>query len=135
MHADFTLETDGSVSPTSKGSGRGGNRTGGGLRLPKSKDLLDLDKAKARKESADADLKELEYKVRLGLYLDRAAVVEAAATAHAMAAQSLRSLRDTLERQGVPVPICEQVDAAVTEALNTLAEDYRLMSGPEPDEG
>lgn len=111
------LDSDGKVIKTEK---RGGARAGAGRKPPgyqKPKETMDYDKARARKESALADLNELDYKVKSGQYVSRDAVKQACATIMATLAQGIRSLPDNLERRGVEPKVCVQIDAAITEAL------------------
>lgn len=104
---------------------RGGARPGSGRRYQgyvKPDEVISYDKAKARKESAMADLHELDYKVKSGQYVSRNAVRQASATAMAALAQTIRSLPDHLERRGVPPSVCVQIDAAITEVLGETAK-------------
>lgn len=113
---DDLLDFDGSVINT----GRGGARPGAGRKPAgyiRPDDAVSYDKAKARKEVALADLHELDYKVKSGQYVARAAVRQAAATALAVLAQTLRSLPDNLERRGIEASVCAQIDAVVTDVL------------------
>ena len=98
MHADFDLAPDGTVNP----SGYGGARKGAGRKpngYVKPEIAKDFDKAKARKDSALADLNELSYKIKSGQYVERASVQQASATLLAELGQSLRSMADNLERK------------------------------------
>lgn len=122
---DFNL---GSFTVTST---RGGARPGAGRKpagYVKPDEVVSFDKAKARKETALADLHELEFKVKSGQYVSRASVKQASATALAHLAQSIRSIPDTLERKGVPVATCalieEVITATLAEAGKSLAKLY-----------
>lgn len=128
MHADFELDPSGKAQPVNT---HGGYRPGAG-RKPnpvKSPEAVDLEKSKARKEAALADLHELDYKVKSGEYVSRAAVRQASATAMAVLVQSMRSLSDNLERRGVPTKYCAMVDAAVNETLAQTGKDLAMLGG------
>lgn len=114
-------------------SGHGGARRGAGRRpndyQPTDTELT-FDKAKARNEAAKADMNELEYKIKSGQYLPRAAIQEAAATSIASFAQSIRSIPDNLERTlGVTPEVAEAVGIALDAALEELANEFRMMAG------
>lgn len=90
-------------------------------------------KARARKESALADLNELAYKVKSGEYVARAAVQEAAATLLASLAQSLRSLPDNLERKFHLAPdVAAEVEAVIDGSLADVASGLEMFSSDEP---
>ena len=129
MHADFDLSPDGTVSP----NGYGGARAGAG-RKPKGyvkpEVVKDFDKAKARKESALADLNELSYKVKSGQYVERAAVQQASATLLAELGQSLRSMADNLERKfNLPPDIVSDIGVTIDEALDNVANGMEMFAG------
>jgi hypothetical protein len=129
MRADFDLAEDGTVRP----SGHGGARPNSGPKMPgykKSDDAVKFDAARARKEASLADMHELDYKIKSGEYVSRAAVRQASATVISALAQTMRSLSDNLERRGVPPAVCAQVDAAVHETLADAARDLEMMSAP-----
>lgn len=131
MQVDFDLFEDGTVSATDT-ERRGGARQGAGRKptgYEKPESALDYDKARARKEAALADLHELDYKVKSGEYVSRAAVRQASATLIANLAQTMRSVSDNLERRGVPPAVCAQVDATISETLADAARDLEMMSG------
>lgn len=116
---------------------RGGARPGSGRRYQgyvKPDEVISYDKAKARKESAMADLHELDYKVKSGQYVSRNAVRQASATAMAALAQTIRSLPDHLERRGVPPSVCVQIDAAITEVLGETAKALEAIWRSETDD-
>lgn len=116
---------------------RGGARPGSGRRYQgyvKPDEVISYDKAKARKESAMADLHELDYKVKSGQYVSRNAVRQASATAMAALAQTIRSLPDHLERRGVPPSVCVQIDAAITEVLGETATALEAIWRSETDD-
>ena len=105
--------------------GRGGARPGAGRKYAgyvRPEEAVDYDKAKARKETALADLHELDYKVKSKQYVSRQAVRQASATAMATLAQTARSIVDHLERRGVPPDVCGKVDDAITDALAETAK-------------
>lgn len=105
----------------------GGARPGAGRKpagYVKPEETVNFDKARGRKESAMADLYELDYKVKSSQYVSRTAIREASATAMAALAQTMRSLPDNLERKGVSPAICAQIDRVITE---TLADTARAL--------
>lgn len=78
--------------------------------------------AKARKESADAAMKELNYRIKAGQYLPREAVRTALAEVFQSVAQSLRSIPDNLERKlGLKPDVAEMVSATIDEIMGELA--------------
>lgn len=118
-------------------SRRGGRREGAGRKpsgYQKPEQVIDYEKARARKESALADLNELEFKIKSGQYVSRDQVQQAGATVLSTVAQALRSLSDNLERRGVPPEICVQVEAAVTETLADAAKDLQKYVMEEAEE-
>ena len=109
----------------------GGARKGAG-RKPKghikSKSVVDFESARARNEAAKADLNELDHRVKSGQYVSREALRQAAATILQSVVQSLRSVRDNLERRGVPAPVCEDVHAVLEDTLSSLGTEFEMMS-------
>ena len=86
--------------------------------------------ARARKEHFESKLKELEYETRLGQKVDRAQVKEVCATAMAAFVQTCRSIGDLLERRhGVDPEVCEVVSNTIDDALDTLAEKFKMLGG------
>ena len=127
-HADFDLDGSGNVRP----SGWGGARRGAGAKpqgYQKPEEQLDYDKAKARNEAAKAALNELDFKVKSGEYVSRAAVRQATATVMASLVQGMRSLSDNLERQGLPPEWCVKVDEAVNASLSEVGAELELLGG------
>ena len=155
MEADFELGEGGEVLA----SGHGGRRAGAGrptgyslkkmqdmrARMEAGESLDDLDPesidgkiatavktsiAKARKEAALADLKELQFKVESGKYLPRAAYRDATATLLANLSQGLRSLPDILERKySLPPEALEVIQMTIDESLDAVADGLALFSG------
>lgn len=113
-------------------SNRGGARPGAG-RKPKGyvppQAKIDHDDAQARLTSAKADKAELDYKVASGEYVARAAVRQASATALQALSQTMRSVRDNLERRGVSIDVADMVDETIESTLNDLADQFEEMSG------
>lgn len=108
----------------------GGARAGAGRKAPgyvKPQETKDFEVAKARKETALADLHELDYKVKSGQYVSRVSVKQVAATIMATLAQGIRSLPDHLERRGVEASVCVQIDAAITEALADTGKSLKKL--------
>ena len=112
--------------------GRGGARPGTG---PKPKgyvrppEAVDFDKARARKEQANAELAELELAKRTRSQVDRIAVRQASATALASLVQSLRSIPDNLERRlGLSPEVAQSVGEMIDACLDTVADEFQLMT-------
>lgn len=110
----------------------GGRREGAGRKpadyVPPP-EKLDFDKARARNEQSKADLNELEFRIKSRQYLPRAAIQQAAATAIASFAQTMRSVPDNLERtHGITPEIAEEVGKAIDLALQDLAQAFELMT-------
>lgn len=114
------------------GVGRGGRREGAG-RKPAGyvppQERLDYEAARARNEAAKAALNELELAIRKGEYVERAAVREAASTALASLAQTLRSVPDNLERRlGLAPEIAQEVGMMIDQALDEVADQFEAMA-------
>lgn len=94
-----------------------------------SRVAADFARARARKESALADLNELDYKVKSGEYVARSAVQEAAATLLAALAQSLRSLPDNLERKfNLPPETAEEVERVIDGTLSDVSRGLEMFT-------
>ena len=92
-------------------------------------EIKDYDSAKARNETAKAELNELEVKIKTGEYGERAAYRQAAATALASLAQTLRSVPDNLERRlGVSPEVAQEVGDQIDAALDDLASEFEMMT-------
>ncbi len=120
-----------------KSSGHGGARRGAGRKpagYVKPQEVKDFEIARGRNEAAKASLNELEYKIKTGQHLPREAIQQAAAMALASLAQSLRSIPDALESEGVPPDICEAVSLKIDTTLDSIADDFEMMVGEEPSE-
>lgn len=138
MQADFVLEADGRTTPIpevgegASSFGHGGARDGAGRKpkgYQKAPEVVEFEKARARNEAAKAAMNELEFKIKSGEYVSRAAVQQAAATAIAAFAQTGRSIGDNLERKGVPPDICQKVEQAIDDAFADLSTSLEMMSG------
>lgn len=120
-------------------NGHGGYRPGAGRKPAGYKppqEKVDLDAAKARKEAAQADLYELDLRIKSGQYVDRAAVQQATATALATLAQSLRSVPDYLERVlGVSPEVAEEVGRAIDSAMDDAATEFQKLAETPPAQG
>ena len=111
--------------------GRGGARVGAGRKgaaYEKPERVIDFELAKARKESALADMHELQFKIKSGEYLPRVSVRQASAMILSTVAQTLRSVGDNLERQGVSADVCAKVDSILTDTLADAARDLKLLT-------
>lgn len=98
-----------------------------------SRVAADFARARARKESALADLNELTYKVKSGEYVERASVQDAAATLLASLAQSLRSLPDSLERKfDLPPETAAEVEKVIDAALSDVATGLEMFTSDTP---
>lgn len=100
-----------------------------------SQDRQDFDAARARNESAKADLNELDLAIKRGEYVLRSAVQEATATALSALAQTLRSVPDNLERKlGVSPELALEVGIQIDAALNDVAAKFEEMGDEGPDD-
>lgn len=129
--------------------GYGGKRTGAGRKRgysPKKAAAIDsgveqsdpsdqtsvavrFAQARARKETALADLNELSFKVKSGEFVSRDAVRQGAATVLAALAQSLRSLPDTLERKHSLAPeVIQMVEIEIDAALLDASSELQRLS-------
>jgi phage tail tape-measure protein len=89
-------------------------------------------KARARSEAAKADLAELDYRVKSGQYVSRAAVRQACATAYSTIAQVVRSIPDLLERSaGITPAAAAAASIACDNALSDLSTTLEMLSGDE----
>ena len=85
-------------------------------------------KARAKKEAFLAQMAELDYKVKAGEYLPRDAVRQAAATAFATIAQTMRSIPDNVERRlGITPEIAEEISHLIDEAMADLSNELERM--------
>lgn len=110
----------------------GGYRPGAGAKpagYVKPQEMQDYDAARARNESAKAELNELEVKIKTGEYGSRASYRQASATALASLAQTLRSVPDNLERRmGISPEVAQEVGDMIDAALNDLASEFEMMT-------
>ena len=113
--------------------GHGGARKGAGRKpagYEKPPEKVAYDEWKARSQRADALQRELDLKINEGKYVERAAIVQATATAYASVAQTIRSIPDHLERRlGIAPDLAEEIGKLLDEALSTLADEFELMGG------
>lgn len=117
--------------------GWGGKREGAG-RQPADENTpsrtaakAEYEEQRARHERIKADAAELELLKRQGQLLEREAVELAAATAASVLVQSLRGLRDTLERKyALPVEALEAVDTEIDAALQNVSLAYKALAEP-----
>ena len=110
----------------------GGARPGAGRKpadyVP-SEDRLDYEAARARNESAKADLNELELAIKRGEYVPRAEVQAATATALSALSQTLRSVPDNLERTlGLSPDIAQEVGRQIDAALDDMATRFEELT-------
>lgn len=86
-------------------------------------------KARARKETALADMHELDFKIKSGKYLPREAFRDACATLLSSVAQSLRALPDNLERKHNLTPVqAGEVEKTINSALADLSQDLEDLT-------
>ena len=110
----------------------GGARPGAGRKpadyVP-SDDRLDYEAARARNESAKADLNELDLAIKRGEYVPRAEVQAATATALSALSQTLRSVPDNLERTlGISPDIAQEVGRQIDAALDDMATRFEELT-------
>lgn len=110
----------------------GGARPGAGRKpadyVP-SDDRLDYEAARARNESAKADLNELDLAIKRGEYVPRAEVQAATATALSALSQTLRSVPDNLERTlGLSPDIAQEVGRQIDAALDDMATRFEDLT-------
>lgn len=110
----------------------GGARPGAGRKpadyVP-SDDRLDYEAARARNESAKADLNELDLSIKRGEYVPRAKVQAATATALSALSQTLRSVPDNLERTlGLGPDIAQEVGLQIDAALDDMATRFEELT-------
>lgn len=118
---------------TTSVSSWGGARKGAGRKpasYAPSPDKQDFEAARARNESAKADLNELELAIKRGEYVQRSAVQEATATALSALSQTLRSVPDNIERKlGVSPEVAQEVGYLIDAALNDVAAKFEELGG------
>lgn len=128
MKAEFELCDDGTTIP----SGRGGARLGAGrkpLGYEKPEIAKNFDAAKTRKETSLADMHELNYKIKSGEYVERAAVREASATLLANLAQSLRGIPDNLERKfNLRPEVAEAIERVINASLADISDGMSMFT-------
>lgn len=104
----------------------GGARPGGGRKKGGKTNqdaATQFAEARARKETALADLREQEVQARARTLIPAAEVEERIATAFATVAASLLGLPDDLERRhGLETDLVEAVEISVHEIMNGLAD-------------
>lgn len=110
----------------------GGARPGAGRKpadyVP-SDDRLDYEAARARNESAKADLNELDLAIKRGEYVPRAEVQAATATALSALSQTLRAVPDNLERTlGLSPDIAQEVGRQIDAALDDMATRFEELT-------
>lgn len=129
-HADFELEPGGGTTLMGRGGARAGaGRKPEGYEPPPEK--ASFDREKALHERSKRLRSELAHKIESGEVVSRAAVQEASATALALAAQSLRSLPDNLERKlSLPPAVTEEIEKTIHAVLTDLAAAFEMMHTP-----
>lgn len=132
---DFELDGDGTVraaEPAKKSRNWGGARPNSG---PKPKgykpppEKVELDVERAQHERIKRQRAEFDFEVQKGNYVPRDVVRQATATIFSGMVQTMRSLSDNLERQGVAPELCVKVDAAVNEVLAQVGQDLQMIGG------
>lgn len=121
-------------------SGHGGAREGAG-RPPGSAAATpgraglkaEFDAEKVRHERIKADRAEHQLNVLRGRYIERTAVIEASATAVGVLVQSLRGIRDGLERKFRLEPeVLDAVAAEIDAALESAGHAFKALEGKTP---
>jgi hypothetical protein len=114
--------------------GWGGAREGAG-RPPGPSDpdaktaKAQYDEWRAHGEKYKALQAEVDYMAEVGLYVPRAAVQQATATAQAIFVQHVRSIGNTLERTLNLAPeVIEAIEKELDAAMNRLADDLEAMA-------
>lgn len=88
--------------------------------------------SRARREAAVADLKELEFQRLGGMYLDRAAVINATDTLQGVLADAVRSIPSRLAAAGIPAKFCAIASRAIETDLAAAADVLAKVVGPRP---
>ena len=119
--------------PEKPKSRRGGARPGAGRKpagwVPPPMKMT-FDEAKARNETAKAQLGELEVRIKTGQYVSRDVVRDVVATALSAISQRLRSLPDLLERRAaLTTEQLETTAKEIDDALGALAEQLERDLG------
>ena len=90
----------------------------------------DYELARARHEAAKADLAELDLGKRRHQLLEVQDVQAASATAVAVLVQTLRGVRDSLERKhGLPTEVLDAIDLEINQALEQVAIAFKVLAG------
>jgi beta-glucosidase-like glycosyl hydrolase len=112
----------------------GGKRSGAGRKpvgYELSQERADYELERALHEKSKRERSELSYKIESGQVVSRQAVQQASATALAVAAQSLRSLPDNLERKlGLSPQVAEQIELTIDAILTDLSLALQAMHTP-----
>lgn len=129
-HADFVLGPDGKLNISGHGGAReGAGRKPEGYEPPPEK--ASFDKEKALHERSKRLRSELAHRIESRTVVMRASVQDGAAKALAMAAQSLRSLPDNLERKfNLPPAVTEEIEKTIHAVLTDLAADFEMLHTP-----
>ena len=109
----------------------GGARPNSGIKKPgyqKAAEVVEFDKARARNEQLKAEKNEIELEVLRTKYVAREAVAQATSHLLANLTQTLRSIGDRMEHEGVPVDLCAKVERIVEQALSETAAQLELMA-------
>lgn len=89
------------------------------------------DKEKALHEKSKRERSELAYRIESNQVVARQAVQQGAATLLAMAAQSLRSLPDNLERKlSLSPAVTEEIEKTIHAVLTELAAGLEMLHTP-----
>lgn len=112
------------IEPKKKHGGRReGSGAKKGARTDEQRDLaLESKRAEVKLQAYKANMAELDFKIKMGEYVPRADVQEAAAKAFATVAQTLRSIPDNLERRlGVSSEVVQAVGDMIDETMHDLS--------------
>jgi len=88
--------------------------------------------SKAASEAIKAKHAELQYRIKLGEYVERGSVRNACAMAMSSFAQAMRSMQDDMERKLALDPTTvEAIGEYVDRTLDQLASEFTLLTGAE----
>lgn len=135
MDAEFDLENDGTVTPAKPT--RGGKRANAGRKpagYVKPAEVVDFERARARNEAAKAKRNELDFLVESKQYVSREAVQQVVATVMLSLSQTLQSIPDTLETEGIDAQTCQKIEKVIHETLAAASQELELMSGVGSDD-
>lgn len=111
----------------------GGHRSGAGkkpraIQQATSESHTIYAKARAKKEAYNAQMAELNFKIKSGEYLPRDDIRQASSVAFAAIAQTLRTIPDDLERrENISPELALKIESAIDSALTELSGKLKKM--------